>query len=74
MAHINLLNTVFRDVYDQEIYIRNALLYAGEGIINVRRSGPAYVAIALTIPAQLGCEFGLESHEKREMRLKITPP
>ncbi|CAK9050439.1 unnamed protein product [Durusdinium trenchii] len=50
VAHIKLLNTVFRDVYDEEIYIRNAALYAGDGIINLRRSGPAYVAITLMIP------------------------
>ncbi|CAL1146543.1 unnamed protein product [Cladocopium goreaui] len=50
VAHIKLLNTVFRDVYDEEIYIRNAALYAGDGIINLRRSGPAYVAITLVIP------------------------
>ena len=38
----------------QEIYIRNAALYAGDGIINLRRSGPAYVAITLVIPLNLG--------------------
>ena len=38
----------------EEIYIRNAALYAGDGIINLRRSGPAYVAITLVIPLYLG--------------------
>ena len=37
----------------EEIYIRNAALYAGDGIINLRRSGPAYVAITLMIPLTL---------------------
>ena len=50
----------------QEIYIRNAALYAGDGIINLRRSGPAYVAITLVIPLYLWME--------KHVRIKVVGP
>ncbi|CAJ1341441.1 unnamed protein product, partial [Effrenium voratum] len=62
VMHIKLLNTVFRDVYDEEIYIRNSVLYAdSDGIINLRRSGPACAAVELLVPTRYASKANLKA-------------
>ncbi|CAE8606599.1 unnamed protein product [Polarella glacialis] len=52
VVQIRMLNTVFHNAFNEEVYIRNAVIYAeAGGLINLRRSGPASVAVELLLPA-----------------------
>eukprot|EP00439_Symbiodinium_sp_Y106_P046746 s3098_g5.t6 len=75
VQQIKLLNTVFRDLCDEEIYIRNSVLYADcEGILNIRRSGRASAAIELLIPPQSATKPNLKALTAAARRYVMAHP
>lgn len=75
VQQIKLLNTVFRDLCDEEIYIRNSVLYADcEGILNIRRSGRASAAIELLIPPQSATKPNLKALTAAARRYAMAHP
>lgn len=51
VASIRLMHTVFQTPYNEEVYLRNAVIYADSGgLLNLSRSGCAAVSIELVLP------------------------